>query len=529
MICIVAPVRGITSLSSARSFSIFPVFRFGVHSKNRTMTTPDFDDSLVERLFPAPTFASAFTSPSAPTPNAGVTPESTATLRRLLIENHKRFHIFFNDKGFHNHLSHHLFAAYGIGAPGHVLQAAFDEHAEYQRPSYKSPEPITHENWRKHLGNEEWVDRISMKSRITYLRFGQLLQRIYELLLRGDSETWANWAKDEARMLDRFMSGLLHPLIHFGHAAEFGVEGMAVEGLAQAAVHKTAYEKLYDASYFNPSNSTGSYLASLTSALSLASSNAKPQHTHAFTILARILEDDRLEAGKTCAKDSTAKFTDTINSVGDIIREYASLWKVSEDEKEIQERVEELAWLVTLMFGIGGWKKDPYRVHLVTSDLFIPSILSLLKPADKVVLLRAYFPILLGYFVSRGRPVVDVKGFFSSVTVDPKPEHSESLTDSSEPVGNPWYTLLTHTVPHRDEHHVKAERALAHSAALYGTRAKGHFSHTELKGAEEIDGTLFIRTGGLLMGALKWIFELEKEIDDQGNDALWSRDGLGWD
>jgi hypothetical protein len=40
----------------------------------------------------------------------------------------------------------------------------------------------------------------------------------------------ANWAKDEPRMLDRFMAGLLHPMIHFGHAAEFGVEGMAVEG-----------------------------------------------------------------------------------------------------------------------------------------------------------------------------------------------------------------------------------------------------------------------------------------------------------
>jgi hypothetical protein len=123
-------------------------------------------------------------------------------------------------------------------------------------------------------------------------------------------------------------------------------------------VHKTAYEKLYDASYFNSSNSTGSYLSSITSALSLTSSAAKPQHTHALTILARILEDDRLAAGKTCTHDSTAKFTDTVNSVGDIIREYASLWKVGEDEKEIQERVEELAWLVAVMFGMGGWKKD---------------------------------------------------------------------------------------------------------------------------------------------------------------------------
>ncbi|CAE6491865.1 unnamed protein product [Rhizoctonia solani] len=318
------------------------------------MTAPEFDDSLLEKLFPAPTFSSAFTSPSAPTPNAGITPESTATLRRLLIENHKRFHIFFNEKGFHNHLSHHLFAAYGIGAPGHVLQAAFDEHAEYQRPAYKSPEPITRDNWTKHLGNEDFYNAY-MNFFSDEIRTHGLRQTLEQFIFSHE----ANWAKDEPRMLDRFIAGLLHPLIHFGHAAEFGVEGMAVEGLAQAAVHKTAYQKLYDASYFNPPGSTGSYLASLTSALSLSSSGtAKPEHTHAFTILARILKDERLEAGKTCTKDSEAKFTDTVNAAGDIIREYASLWKVSEDEKEIQERVEELAWMVALMFGVGGWKKD---------------------------------------------------------------------------------------------------------------------------------------------------------------------------
>ncbi|KAJ1299799.1 hypothetical protein OPQ81_000698 [Rhizoctonia solani] len=494
------------------------------------MSPPDFDEALLERLFPAPTFSSAFTSPSAPTPNAGITPESTAALRRLLIENHKRFHIFFNDKGFHNHLSHHLFAAYGIGAPGHVLQAAFDEHAKYQRPAYKSPEPITQDNWTKRLGNEDFYN--------AYMNF--FSDEIQKHGLRQTFERFifsheANWVEDEPRMLDRFIAGLLHPLIHFGHAAEFGVEGMAVEGLAQTAVHKTAYKKLYDASYFKPPTPTGSYLTALTSALNLSSSGAnRPQHTHAFTILARILADERLEAGKTCKKESTSKVNDTLNTVGDIIKDYASLWKVSEEENEIQERVEELAWLVTLMFGLGGWKKDQdfkadfFLVHLVTSNLFIPSILSLLKPAHKVDLLRAYFPVLLLYFVSRGRPALDVEGFFSSVTVDPKPDHNPS-SESPKPVGNPWYTVLAHTVPHRDEHHVKAERALAHSAALYGIRPKGSFSHTELKGAEEIDGTLFVRTGGLLMSALKWNFALEVELDDQGDGALWNRDGLGWD
>jgi len=333
-------------------------------------------------------------------------------------------------------------------------------------------------------------------------------------------------------------------MIHFGHAAEFGVLGMAVEGLANTAVHTVAYENLLDAKFFGPpgDENTTSYLSSLTSALRLTNSTiAKPKsHTHAFTILARVLADSRLEAGKTCRFDSTSKLTDTTNSVGEIIREYAQLWTVVEDEKVIQERVEELQWFVTTAFGLGGWRKDkPFKadfflVHLVTSDLFLPSILSLLKPVHKVTIMRAYFAVCLGYFVSRGRPAIDVEGFFAHTSVDPKPPRETSSSLPTEPEGNPWYTVLAKTIPHKDEHHIKAERALAHGAALYGARPQGYFKDTELKGAERMDGTLFVRTGGLLMGAMNWQFLLgsgePKRMREENDDieAGWDRAGLGW-
>jgi len=318
---------------------------------------------------------------------------------------------------------------------------------------------------------------------------------------------------------------------------------MAIEGLAQATVHHAALEKLLDPSFFAAAGpgKTSSYLSSLTSALSLtggSETQASKEHTHAFTILSRVLADERLEAGKTCSHDSTSKFSDTLGSVGDIIREYASLWVVNANEKEIQERVEELSWFVAVAFGLGGWKKDRdfradfFLVHLVTSNLFIPSILSLLKPVHQASLLKAYFGSALGYFVSRGRPALNVQGFFESVSNDPKPNPDPNTSADKEPLGNPWYTVLTHTVPHQDEHHVKAERALAHGAALYGTRPKGTFTHTELKGAEFIDGTLFVRVGGLLMGALMWdhVFK-DKGIarDHDDHESGWHRTGLGWD
>ncbi|KAG8701175.1 hypothetical protein FRC08_004242, partial [Ceratobasidium sp. 394] len=206
-----------------RLASTSATLRYKLGSRPR-MTPPEFDQDLLDKLFPAPSFASAFTTPSAPTPNAGITPESTAALQRLLKENHQRFHTFFNTQRFHNHLSHHLFAAYGIGAPPSVLQAAFDEHASYQRPAYKSPEKITRENWKKFLGNEDYYNSYMGFFNDEIQKHG-LAPTVENLVFSHE----ANWAADEPRMLDRLLSGLLHPMIHFGHAAEFGVPGMAVE------------------------------------------------------------------------------------------------------------------------------------------------------------------------------------------------------------------------------------------------------------------------------------------------------------
>ncbi|CAE6495734.1 unnamed protein product [Rhizoctonia solani] len=498
------------------------------------MTAPTFDDSLVESLFPAPSFAAEFASPAAPVPKPypGITPESTVALRRLLIENHKRFHVYFDPAGrvYHNHLSHHLFAAYTFGAPPRILQNVFDDHASYQRPAYQSPETITHENWVRHLGNGDFYN--------AYMNFFAA-----EIKKHGVSATFekfvfsheANWGPGEPRMLDRFFGGLVHPMIHFGHAAEFGIDGMAVEGLAQTAVHGKSFENLFDASFFAGSNTTSSYLSPSTLAVSPSDSSAKQpskDRVHSFSILARILADDRLKAGAVCNMENILRHREVQKNVGGILREYASLWNVDDDDKDIQERVEELNWFVTLMFGIGGWKKDkPFTAnfllaHYVTSNLFLSSILSLLKPKHQVDLMRSYFATSLVWFVAQGSPALDVKGFFRSVTVDPKPDPDPKLLDAKEAEGNPWHTILMHTVRHPDEHQVKSARALAHGAALYGARPKGYFAHTELKGAEEIDGTLFVRTGGLLMDALHWNYEVKERVGgvDQGNG--WSRKGL---
>ena len=38
--------------------------------------------------------------------------------------------------------------------------------------------------------------------------------------------------EEQPRMLDRFVSGLLHPFIHTGYGYEFGLPGIVAEGTA---------------------------------------------------------------------------------------------------------------------------------------------------------------------------------------------------------------------------------------------------------------------------------------------------------
>ncbi len=141
------------------------------HPPRRTIMTQQHPDSIPEdvlnKLFPAPRL-------SLVAPFPGATAQATKCLIALLKENHNKWHIFFNDSGeylcaytagefppmpippgFHNHLAHHLLAVYALGATSDVLQAAYDEHASYQAPRKPSPNPITLDNWKQHLGERE--------------------------------------------------------------------------------------------------------------------------------------------------------------------------------------------------------------------------------------------------------------------------------------------------------------------------------------------------------------------------------------
>lgn len=50
--------------------------------------------------------------------------------------------------------------------------------------------------------------------------------------------------KKKVQMLNRFLDGLLHPVIHLGYGAELGIPGMIIEGKLLALLPDFVFESL---------------------------------------------------------------------------------------------------------------------------------------------------------------------------------------------------------------------------------------------------------------------------------------------
>ena len=63
----------------------------------------------------------------------------------LLQTNHDRYHIFFNNDGFHNHIAHQTLSLYALNASKENLQKAYDANSGYQRNAKPAEESILEE------------------------------------------------------------------------------------------------------------------------------------------------------------------------------------------------------------------------------------------------------------------------------------------------------------------------------------------------------------------------------------------------
>ncbi|EED84005.1 predicted protein [Postia placenta Mad-698-R] len=470
-------------------------------------------DNLLDRLFPLP---SAAPSPLCPRRFPGITHASKVAVTEGLKANHLERHSFTNEHGFHNHASHHLLAAFALGAPARVFNAIYEVQMGRTRPASNISKIITRESFWDHIGDRTFHEGYLQYFSDVVLKDGAA--SAIEEYIFAKSANFHDTAKVPRRMLNRHFAMLYHPMIYLAYGLEFGIPGLVAEGeyykhvlrdipdsalisgLAQTAVHPLQMPGLISLSDYEgqdmatdrtPTASAVTRLTERFSALFLHGAQAEDKTSvvkrdhpnigvHAFTVLARILQDDRFSASTlgltphTEQVEALPHYSKVGAELSDAILSYTEDWMVDgADAGHTEQKIEELCWAATLMYGVCGWggrkqglygefNNDFFHMHGVTSCLFLQTMVTYLSPSSASLFLRTYFRMLIAWWVSRGRPAFPIREFYTSVPELP---------------------------PRCAPDHMKLE--------------KGYFpeltsgERPSLDGIELLDGTLFSRVAGL--------------------------------
>ncbi|KAI6013231.1 hypothetical protein EDC04DRAFT_718557 [Pisolithus marmoratus] len=445
--------------------------------------TATISEHDLESFFPPPSLPP---SPLSPQRLPGTSIESLAALQYVLKDNHKRWHIFFNDRKHHNHITHRALALYALGGSGTLIREFYEQDSRRQLPAIESPEAITPTNFVGHLGDGRYY-----QGYVAF--FSQEINEkgtpmVIEEYIFSDRFQYQEGAADQPEMLSRFMSSVIHALIHVGHGLEFGLKGMVVEGLALAAVHDVWGKDLYLKHFFTEGSEV------------VAEIIDSKVDTHVFDIIARMVRDDNLRVNNV--QDPHREFKQTVTEPAATIRGYATQWTVDVTKTgEIERKMEELIWLSSALYAIGGFDEvkgftgEFLLTHLVTSSSFLPSLITSLTTGSQVLLLRAYLVTVLTWWVAHGRPVLNIKSFMASTSTQLTIPLSGGSGSSDFPKEhpNPFLHIIQSSILHPNDHLAKIQRAFAHFSTVYGTRPAGYHRGTELEDSELLDGTLFVR------------------------------------
>ncbi|KAI8716343.1 hypothetical protein NCS52_00927500 [Fusarium sp. LHS14.1] len=169
--------------------------------------------------------------------------ETIKTANELLQANHEQHHVFFNDRGFHNHITHY------------VLTQATQMHRVYtQEKSLQRPQHPLDDKVVDRLGDKNYF--ITCLSRPeNYHNFSRFFE--HKIAKDGISPVVHEFLFSRSRIAEELLSrmfaneysplhmGFLHPVIHFGFGLEFNQPAIIAEGLAQSAVHQPEVGKFF--------------------------------------------------------------------------------------------------------------------------------------------------------------------------------------------------------------------------------------------------------------------------------------------
>ncbi|CAF1334084.1 unnamed protein product [Adineta ricciae] len=376
----------------------------------------------------------------------GVTPKTIETCSCFLQDNHEKYHIFFNEDGFHNHTTHHLLAALGLGASCETLERIYEQKKKIQQPI-----PPLHDrkdfDAKKCLGDETYYP--------DYVKF--FTEKLENDKYQGNIQALIEDYFFNDDYLTLALGGAYHSLIHLGYALEFESKLMAIEGLAMAAVDSVGVQGVLKH-------------------MDYGHTPANPKT--ALEIVELITKDQRFD-DKLSYNDKGVKLSKLLErNAGPLVAEYAQMWKCDVDDLRRAD-------ILVTAAAIREKKEvhlDFFLMHATTSSLFLNIFVHAFQnPENQTKFLKAKFAVDLLQFVARGRPKLNVNYLLN--------EHQISKEHQYADVSNPWLPLINKCLTHHDEHVPKTIRALVYAEKFDQAQGKDQISY--LKIAQVVMDALF--------------------------------------
>lgn len=120
--------------------------------------------------------------------------------------------------------------------------------------------------------------------------------------------------------------------------------------------------------------------------------------------------------------------------------------------------------------------------------MFLFTLAPKLKVYSRILLLRSHFAVSLAWWIGRGRARIDIPSFAQAKDQSPH-------TNTSDP----WVAIFDSAIVRPEAHVALVQRAFARYSQMYELKGPNdpRLSATEFPGAEELEGSLFLRIGKL--------------------------------
>ena len=138
----------------------------------------------------------------------GLTKESARKASEVLQENHDRYHIYFKEGVFHNHIAHHILTIFALGASPEVIEEQYLGNTSYQLTQFPLHNRVVEDlhdsgKYLKYMGDEKYYqDYLAFfQSEISKKGYEEVVN---EYVLKGD-------AKADYMLGVMFAGYLIHP------------------------------------------------------------------------------------------------------------------------------------------------------------------------------------------------------------------------------------------------------------------------------------------------------------------------------